>query len=102
MADKRKELQAKLEALRENRNVYFQPPENFKMKYPCIVYRRRPITNRHADNGVYKQDDGWEVTNISSDPLDDCVRKLSLLPTCRPDRNFVSDNLYHSVFILYF
>lgn len=102
MADRRKELQALLEELRENKNVYFQPPENFKMKYPCIVYKRRPIRNTHADNGVYRQLDGWEITNISQDPLDPCVRKLSRLPTCRPDRNFVSDNLNHSVFELYF
>ena len=102
MADRRKELQAKLEELRGNRNVYFQPPENFKMKYPCIVYGRFQIRNRHADDGVYKQDNGWQLTNISTDQTDDCVQKLSRLPKCRHVRTFIADNLYHDVFELYF
>lgn len=31
-------LQTFLEEILESRNVYFQPPESVKMKYPAIVY----------------------------------------------------------------
>ena len=36
-------------------NVYFQPPENLKMVYPCIRYSRDTINNEFADNIVYEQ-----------------------------------------------
>ena len=34
------------------RNVYYQPPESLKLKYPCIVYNRRNISNVDANNDV--------------------------------------------------
>jgi hypothetical protein len=34
----RLQLQTLLETLTEH--VYFQPPENLKVQYPCIVYQR--------------------------------------------------------------
>lgn len=34
----RLDLQTFLEELLESKNVYFQPPESVKMKYPAIVY----------------------------------------------------------------
>lgn len=102
MTDRRKELQAKLEELLGSRNVYFQPPENFKMKYDCIVYKRDPKDNRHADNRVFAQRQGWMITHISTSPISPEVQKLSELPTCRPEQSFVSDNLYHNVFHIYF
>ena len=36
-----------------SRNVYFQPPESVKMKYPAIVYERTEIKNRFANDAVY-------------------------------------------------
>jgi len=36
----RLELQEVLESLLGSRNVYFQPPLNLKMNYPCIIYKR--------------------------------------------------------------
>lgn len=100
--DKRKELQSLLEELLGSRNVYFQPPENFKMKYDCIVYKRDPADNRHANNRVFGQRQGWTLTHISTSPIAEAVQKLSLLPTCRPEQSYVADNLYHNVFHIYF
>ena len=47
-----------------SRNVYFQPPESVKMKYPAIVYSRNRIENTSADNVVYKQDVSYTITVI--------------------------------------
>ena len=33
-------LQDKLEEVLGSKQVYFQPPESLKLKYPCIVYSR--------------------------------------------------------------
>lgn len=85
----------------ESRNVYYQPPESVKMQYDAIVYSRKDIDNIHANNRVYNQHDCYEVVAIYKDPDSDLPRKLSVLPMCRFDRHYVSDNLNHDVFTLY-
>ena len=98
----RLELQSIFEELLGSRNVYFQPPESIKLKYPAIVYSRRPIENDFANDGVYSQSLSYEVTLIDDDPDSEKVSKMSRLPKCRHDRHFKSDNLNHDVFTLYF
>lgn len=95
------ELQTIFEELLESRNVYYNPPESVRMKYPAIVYNRSRINNIHANNRVYKQNHSYEVTVITSDPDASIIDKISKLPMCSFDRTFVSDNLYHNVFTLY-
>lgn len=85
-----------------SRNVYFQPPESVKLVYPAIVYELSKINNRYANDGVYIQADSYTVTFISKNPDSEIIRTLSKLPTCRFDRGFVSNNLYHKVFTLYY
>ena len=48
--NRRYELQAVLEGILGSGNVYFQPPENLKVRYDCIVYERSEIETVHADN----------------------------------------------------
>lgn len=98
----RLELQTVLEDVLGSRNVYYQPPESIRMKYPAIVYVRSKIKNVFADDRVYAQKRLYEVTVIDKDPDSEVVYKLSLLPGCVFDRHFESDNLNHDVFILYF
>lgn len=98
----RLELQTKLEELLGSRNVYFQPPETVKLSYPAIVYSREPIENRYANNGVYMQFVRYSVTVIDKNPDSEIVPKISLLPMCRHDRHFKSNNLNHDVFTLYY
>lgn len=82
-------------------NVYFQPPESVKLVYPAIVYARKRIDNKHANDSVYKQDNAYEVTVIDPDPESEISTKISQLPTCRFDRHFKSDNLNHDVYTIY-
>lgn len=96
------ELQTLLENLLESRNVYFQPPESEKMKYPAIVYDLDDIENKFANDGVYSSKRKYTVTVIDEDPDSSIVGKVAVLPTCRFDRHFKSDNLNHDVFSLYF
>lgn len=84
-----------------NNNVYFQPPASVKMKYPAIVYSRKRIDNKSANNNVYIQSFGYEATVIDYEPDSEYVEKMSRLPQCIYDRHYVSNNLNHDVFTIY-
>lgn len=98
----RLELHEELCKLLGNRNVYFNPPESVKMQYDAIRYSRAGIENVHADDSVYKQDCRYEVIAIYRNPDSDLPMKLSRLPRCSHDRQYVSDNLIHDVFTIYY
>lgn len=84
------------------RNVYFQPNESTKMKYPAIVYSRSDFANEYANNGVYIQSPTYQVIVIDPDPDSEIVDKIKMLPKCSFDRHYVADNLNHDSFTLYF
>jgi hypothetical protein len=98
----RLELQALLEELLGSRNVYFSPPPDIQMKYPCIVYKRDSVDITHASNLPYKHMTRYQVTIITEDPDDITHKKVGLLPTVRFDRNYVADKLNHDVYTLFF
>lgn len=98
----RLKLQTLLEELLGSRNVYYQPPATLRMKYPAIVYSRNDIETYHADDSVYLQKTGYTVTVLDKNPDSEYVGKISMLPMCSFDRHYVSDNLHHDVFTLYF
>lgn len=82
--------------------VYFQPPSTFKMKYPCIVYSRSQIDEKHADNLLYLHRHAYTVIAIDADPDSVIPEKILQLPLCRFDRHYTVDNLNHDVFTLYY
>lgn len=98
----RLKLHEELCAILGSRNVYFKPPESVKMKYPAIVYSRKNIDNRLANNSVYKQDLSYEIIAIYDDPDSELPIDISKMPCCRFDRSYTSDNLYHDVYTLYY
>ena len=101
--DRRLILQSKLEELLGSRNVYFQPPETLKMKYPCIRYKKaRPRVN-HADDMKYFKKDHYELTVIATDPDTDIPDILAdAFQYCSIDRYYNSNNLTHCTLDLYF
>lgn len=100
--NKRLELQSILEEILGSRNVYFQPPSSVRMEYPAIVYSRKSIDNKHADDSVYMQDNSYELIVIDKNPDSDIVSRVSELLLCRFDRHYKADNLNHDVFTLYY
>lgn len=98
----RLELQTELEEILGSRNVYFQPPESVKMKYPAIRYSLSSIENIYADNLAYKQTKAYELILIDPDPDSEYADKLSQLPYCRFDRFYPADNLNHYIFTIYY
>lgn len=96
----RLDLQDLLEFILGSRNVYYQPPESIKIKYPAIVYRRNDIDNNFADDIVYMQNHTYQIIVIDANPDSEIVDRVSKLPMCRYDRHYTSDNLNHDIFIL--
>lgn len=85
-----------------SRNVYYQPPESVKLKYPAIIYSRSNIENTFADDSVYSQSHAYQIIVIDENPDSEYVEQISKLPKCRFDRHYESDNLNHDVFTLYY
>ena len=96
----RVELQALLEELAPH--VYFQPPTNVQMQYPCIVYKRDYAQTRFADNSPYSHTKRYMVTVIDRDPDSAIPDKVAALPMCIFNRFYTADNLNHDVFNLFF
>lgn len=98
----RLELQTLLEELLGSEQVYFQPPSNIQMQYPCIVYARNDSQTEFADNRPYAHAKQYQVTVIDRDPDSELPDKVEALPYCAFDRYFAAENLNHYVFTLYF
>lgn len=100
----RLELQTLLENLlpEGNVNVYFQPPENIMMQYPCIVYQRNYVRTEFADNKPYGKTKRYMVTIIYDDPDSDLPELVAALPLSSFQRFLVSNNLNHDYYNLYF
>ena len=97
------ELQQKLEAVLGSRNVYFQPPETLKIKYPAIIYDLADIETVKANNRKYLYNKRYTITLIHNDPDTDLVEKLLEAFTYVDfDRNYKTNNLYHFVFDLFY
>lgn len=96
----RLELQAVLEALTPN--VYFQPPSNIQISYPCIVYNRYRQQNEFADNLVYNLKRRYQVTVIDTDPDSLIPDQVGSLPSAYMVRHFTTENLNHDVYYIYF
>lgn len=81
-------------------HLYFQPPPNLKMSFPCIVYERVRINTVFADNDPYHLHDVYQVTYIDTDPDSEMPDKISRLHQCVFERFYINDNKYYSVFRL--
>ena len=87
-------------------HVYFQPPSNIVMQYPCIVYARDgdlvDVSTRYADNKLYRHTKRYQVTVIDRNPDSELSDLVADLPMCLLNRAFPSNDLNHWVFTLFF
>lgn len=99
-ADNGINLQYILEDILGSRNVYFQPPENLKMKFPCIRYSLDNIKSTRADDRNYYNSNSYQIIYIDDDPDSEIPDRILDLPMCRFERFYTADNLNHWVFTL--
>jgi predicted component of viral defense system (DUF524 family) len=98
----RLELQTIFENILGSKNVYFQPPENIKINYPCIIYKRNMEKINFADNNPYNKTKRYSVTIIDRNPDSLIPDKISNLPMCSYDRSIKLDGLNQDIYNLYF
>lgn len=82
--------------------VYFQPPENQKMQYPCIVYKRTSEFSRFADDVPYARKMRYQIMIIDKNPDSLIPSKIAEIPTAVFDRHFTKSELNHDVYNLYY
>lgn len=100
---KREKLHNELCAVLGSRNVYFQTPEDVKMKYDAIRYELSGKDIKRANNGLYKMTNQYSGVVITKDP-DTTIpdRLLNRFEMCSFGRPYTSDNLNHYPFTLYY
>lgn len=91
-------LHALLEITLGSNHVYYQPPENVKLNYPCIVYSRISGPTGFADDQPYLKQKKYKVTVIDKNPDSEIAERLSGLKGCSFDTAFTSNNLNHLVY----
>lgn len=102
MARTRVELDRILRATLGSTNVYFDPPESIKIKYPCIVYSLNNHHERRAENAPYIKMKRYSMTYITKDADDPMADTLEDLEYCHLNRPYASDGLYHYAYDIYF
>lgn len=100
--DRRLELDALLRNVLGNNHTYFEPPTNLTMEYPCIRYSRSHMDAIYANNNTYLKNKRYELILIYEDADDDLPDKLMDELTVTHDRHYVTDDLHHDVFTMYF
>jgi hypothetical protein len=82
--------------------VYFQPPTNIKLEYPCIIYKRDFAHTKFADDIPYDHKLRYAITIIDQDPDSEIPEKVAAMPMSVFNRFFTVDNLNHDVYNVYF
>ena len=84
-------------------NVYFQPPPNVMLSYPCIIYRKSGNDIRRANNAVYLSTTEYSLTVIERDPDSELPNYILQSFNMAEDGTvYVFDNLYHTPITLYY
>lgn len=102
MSQRRPELHNLLCELLGSRHVYYQPPTGTKLQYPCIVYNLDAANDMHANDHIYRRLYRYSLTYITKDPDDPMRDKIDDLQYCSFNRFFVSDNLNHYTYTIYY
>ena len=95
--------------------VYFQPSYNAGndgsipyiltgIEYPCFIMERTTAYQPKANNKNYLFRPGYQVTYINRDEPDPEMIEAVMqhFQLCTYQRHFVSDNLHHDVFMIYY
>ena len=99
---RRLEFQALLETLLGTRNVYFQPPEGFQMRYPCIVYSRDQMDEKFADDLLYSKTVCYRVMILDRDPDSAVPDKVAELRFSSFVTHYKVDQVNHDIYNVYF
>lgn len=101
--ERRYELHSLLKTILGSDNVYYQPPENLKLKFPCIIYDLEGKDVKYADDYKYSSMRKYQLTVVDKNPDSEIPDSIEdALNFCRFDRRYIKDNIYHYAFSLYY
>jgi hypothetical protein len=101
--DNRLLLHDKLISLVGTSNVYFQPPTSVLISYPCVIYNIGNGEAMYSNNKLYNYTHRYDLIFIYKKPTTDIIEKvIGELPMCSLSRTYISDNLNHYAFSVYF
>lgn len=98
---KRIELHNKLLSSTTILNVYFQPPENIKIVYPCIIYERQLFKPRYADDTMYSNNVCYKVILVDSKPNNENLNNLLIIKNSKYVNHYYKNSLHYDVFSIY-
>ena len=99
----RLDFSAELRSVLGSDNVYFNPPESVKLKYPCIIYELDSMIHLNANDRKYHHYKAYSVMVIDTDP--DSTIYLDLLDhfqTSSFKNAYPAENLSHFVLLIYY
>lgn len=99
MGQSRLDFQTLLETFVDN--VYFQPPINIRLTYPCIIYKRDNANVKFADDKPYDIRTRYMVTVIDLNPDSEIPKKVASLPMSTFNRFYITDDLNHDVYSVF-
>lgn len=83
-------------------SCWFQPPDNTKLVYPAIVYKRKYGNINHADNRAYLYKPCYEIKVFDANPDSSFIQwMIDNVPGVRYVNHFTSNNLNVEVFEVY-
>lgn len=86
-----------------NTNVYFNPPEGFRMKYPAIRYSLSGGVSVRANNRLYRNTDQYSAIVIDEDPDSTIFRDiLEHFPMSSLGTPYVANGLNHWPITIYY
>lgn len=99
---KRSDLHEKLRAY-YGTQIFFQPPETVKLRYPCLLYHLDSYDLQFADNKSYISKARYKMRYITKDPDDEKIQGvLNEFEMIKMDNFFTADNLNHYDYTLYY
>jgi hypothetical protein len=100
--DRRLELHDELLSIFK-KNVYYQPPESIKLSYPCFLYELSGGKKEQANDTMYLFTRRYDCTYITRNPDHEFIEiLLKHFKYISYDRRYVSNNLYHDTFTIYY
>lgn len=91
------------ELLRFVPNVYFQPPSNVRMVYPCIVYSKTDKVIKFGNNKRYFSKQVYQIMLVERVPDSGVADDIEgSFQNCSIEQYYTMDNLNHTIIELYY
>ncbi len=83
--------------------LYYRPPGNLKLTYPCVVYEPKATEPSYSNNATYVVGTRFQVTILSDLPGYGNSRNIFDLPNqggvvISGNQSYVTSNIVHDVF----